>query len=58
MTENKLAILALTEKLYVQGKQQVASGQQVSQENMATLNRARQQIARSRAQYGLPPLKD
>jgi hypothetical protein len=51
MIETKTAadILALTEKAYEIGKQQVANGQQVSQEDLRTLNRVRTLLAKAKA---------
>lgn len=42
-------ILSLTERLYEIGKRKIASGQDVGQENMQLLNRARKQIAARRS---------
>lgn len=45
-------ILALTKKLYDIGKKRIASGKDVSQENIAILNRTREAIAKRETAEG------
>lgn len=47
---NRADILALTKKLYEIGKKRVSSGQDVSQENIAILNRTRDAIRKRETQ--------
>lgn len=51
MIETKTAadILALTEKAYDLGKQHIANGQHVSQEDLRTMNRVRSVLAKIKA---------
>lgn len=51
-------ILTLTEKLYKIATKQIASGQDVGQEQFAIANRARIQIKRSREALGLSHPKE